>query len=159
MYPHNFLQGRSRSLEIGLKVKILSHFQKNNTTSAGFEPARAEPKRFLILRLNHSAKMPQYEFCDIVSKPYGLYFGSCDHIGSGWCSKCSYDVIMCGGPLGGAPSIGVLCSVYKARSCRSSGLGKKEMSLRHKRTKATQQDLSNHILLCKTNGIDYVPHS
>ena len=28
------------------------------TTSAGFEPARAEPKRFLILRLNHSAKMP-----------------------------------------------------------------------------------------------------
>ena len=97
--------------------------------------------------------------CDIVSKPYGLYFGSCDHIGSGWCSKCSYDVIMCGGPLGGAPSIGVLCSVYKARCCRSSDLGKKEMSLRHKRTKATQQDLSNHILLCKTNGIDYVPHS
>ena len=60
-----------------------------------------------------------------MSKPYGLYFGSCDHIRSGWCSKCSYDVIMCGGPLGGAPSIGVLCSVYKARCCRSSGLGKK----------------------------------
>ena len=38
-------------------------------------------------------------------------------------------------------------------------LGKKEMSLRHKRTKATQQDLDNHILLYKANGIDYVPHS
>ena len=33
------------------------------------------------------------------------------------------------------------------------------MSLRHKRTKATQQDLDNHILLYKMNGIDYVPHS
>ena len=58
LYPHNIRQGRSRSLEIGLKVKNLSHFQKENTTSAGFEPARAEPKKFLILRLNHSAKMP-----------------------------------------------------------------------------------------------------
>ena len=27
------------------------------------------------------------------------------------------------------------------------------MSLRHKRTKATQQDLCNHIQLCKTNGM------
>ena len=27
------------------------------------------------------------------------------------------------------------------------------------RTKATQQDLGNHILLCKTSGIGYVPHS
>ena len=94
-----------------------------------------------------------------MSKPYGLYFGSCDHIGSGWCSKCSYDVIMCGGPLGDALPAGVLRSVYKARCCRGSDVGKKEMSLRHKRTKATQQDLDNHILLCKTNGIDYVPHS
>ena len=33
--------------------------------------------------------------------------------------------------------VGVLCSVYKARYCRGSDLGKKEMSLRHKRTKAT----------------------
>ena len=94
-----------------------------------------------------------------MSKSYDLYFGPCDHIGSGWCSKCSYDVIMFGSPLGDAPSIGVLCSVYKARCCRSSGLGKKEMSLRHKSTKATQQDLDNHILLCRTNGMEYVPHS
>ena len=94
-----------------------------------------------------------------MTKCYDLYFGSCGHIGV-WClSKCSYDVIMSGGPLGDASSIGVLCSVYKARCSRSSGLGKKEMSLRHKRTKATQQDLDNHILLCRTNGIDYVPHS
>ena len=94
-----------------------------------------------------------------MSKSYDLYFGLCDHIGVRWCSRCSYDVIMCGGLLGDAPSIGVLCSVYKARCSRSSGLGKKQVSLRHKRTKATQQDLSNHILLCKTNDMDYVPHS
>ena len=92
-------------------------------------------------------------------KCYDLYFELCDHIGVRWCSKCSYQVIMFGSPLGDMLSIGVLCSVYKARCCRSSGLGKKEMSLRHKRTKATQQDLDNHILLCRTNGIDYVPHS
>ena len=61
---------------------------------------------------------------------------------------------MFGDPLGDAPSIGVLCSVYKARCARSSGLGKKEVSLSHRRTKATQQDLNNHILLYKTNGID-----
>ena len=73
--------------------------------------------------------------------------------------RCSYHVIMVCGTLGDAPSFGVLCSVYKARCCRSSGLGIKEMSLRHKRTKATQQDIDNHILLCRTNGIDYVPYS
>ena len=65
---------------------------------------------------------------------------------------------MCGGPLGDAPFIGVLCSVYKARCSRSSGLWKKQVSLRHKRTKATQQDLSNHIPLYKTDGIEDVPH-
>ncbi len=27
-------------------------------TSAGFEPTRAEPSRFRVYRLNHSAKMP-----------------------------------------------------------------------------------------------------
>ena len=97
--------------------------------------------------------------CDMVTICYDLYFGPHGHIGV-WCfSKCSYDVIMCGGPLGDVLSVRALCSVYKARCCRSSGLGKKEMSLRHKRTKATQQDLDNHILLYKANGIDYVPHS
>ena len=97
--------------------------------------------------------------CCVLTKCYYLYFGSYDHIGVRWYSQCLYDVIMCGGPLGGALSIGVLCSVYKARCSRSSGLWKKQVSLRHKRTKATQQDLDNHILLCKTNGIDYVPRS
>ena len=97
--------------------------------------------------------------CGIVTKCYDLYFGSCDHIGVRCFSKCSYDVIMCGGLLGDVLSIGVLCSVYKARCCQSSDPEKKKMPLRHKRTKATQQDLSNHILLYKTNGIDYVPHS
>ena len=66
---------------------------------------------------------------------------------------CSFHVIMFGGPLGDALSFGILCSVYKAGCCRSSGLGKKQVSFRHKRTKATQQDLCNHIQLCKTNGM------
>ena len=34
--------------------------KKTITTTAGLEPARAEPKRFLIFRLNHSAKLPFY---------------------------------------------------------------------------------------------------
>ena len=97
--------------------------------------------------------------CDIVSKPYGYILGHVIILDQDGAQSVRTHVIMCGGPLGGAPSIGVLCSVYKARCCRSSGLGKKEMSLRHKRTKATQQDLDNHILLCRTNGMGYVPHS
>ena len=32
---------------------------KNNTTPAGFEPARAEPNRFQVCRLNHSAIVPK----------------------------------------------------------------------------------------------------
>ena len=31
-------------------------FQNRHAQSAGFEPARAEPNRFLVCRLNHSAK-------------------------------------------------------------------------------------------------------
>ena len=67
--------------------------------------------------------------------------------------ECLFHVIMFGGPLGDALSFGILCSVYKAGCCRVSGLGKKQVSLRHKRTKATQQDLGNYIQLCKTNGM------
>ena len=32
----------------------------HHTTAAGFEPARAEPNRFRIYRLNHSAMLPPY---------------------------------------------------------------------------------------------------
>ena len=95
----------------------------------------------------------------VVTKRYDLYFRSYDNIGTRRCLRCSYQVIMFGDPLGDVPSVRVLCSVYKARCCRSSGLGKKEMSLKYKRTKATQQDLDNHILLYKTNGIEDGPHS
>ena len=39
--------------------KIIITGRKNNLpTSAGFEPTRAEPSRFRVYRLNHSAKMP-----------------------------------------------------------------------------------------------------
>ena len=62
---------------------------------------------------------------------------------------------MFGGSLRDASSIGVLCSVYKARCCWGSCLGKKQVSLRHEKTKNTQQDHDNNILLCKTHGIDY----
>ena len=47
-------------------------------------------------------------------------------------SECSFHVIMFVGPLGDALSLGILCNVYKARCCRSSGLGKKQVSLRHR---------------------------
>ena len=36
------------------------------------------------------------------------------------------------GPLGDALSFGDLCSVYKAWCCRSSGLGKRQVSFRHR---------------------------
>ena len=86
--------------------------------------------------------------CGIVSKPYGLDFGSCDHSGSGW---CSYQVIMFGDPLGDAPSTGVLCSVYKARCSLSSIPAWEKASVPQTQiTDATQQDLDNHILLGKT---------
>ena len=124
--------------------------------TSGIEP---ETSSLQGKRATNCAMCPNYICSYIVSKSYNLYFWPHGHIEVRWCSQCSYQVIMFGGPLGGTPSFGVLCSVYKARCCRSSGLGKKQVSLRHKRTKATQQDLSNHILLYKTNGIGYVPHS
>ena len=64
---------------------------------------------------------------------------------------------MFGGSLGDALSFGDLCGVYKAGCCRSSGLGKKQVSLRHKRTKATKQDLGNHILEHRCSGMDMFP--
>ena len=97
--------------------------------------------------------------CDVAIKCYDLYFGSCDHIGTRRCLRRSFHVIMFGGPLGDALSLGILCSVYKAVCCRSSGLGKKQVSFRHKRTRATQQDLGNHILVHRSNDISHVPHS
>ena len=68
-------------------------------------------------------------------------------------TECSFHVTMFVSPLGDALSLGDLSSVYKAGCCRSSDLGKKQVSFRHKRTKATQQDLSNHILEHRSNGI------
>ena len=34
--------------------------QKKETSAAGFEPTRAEPSRFLVYRLNHSAKRTMF---------------------------------------------------------------------------------------------------
>ena len=95
--------------------------------------------------------------CGVLAKIYILSHAII--LGSSVTPEYLYHVIMFGGPLGDALSLGILGSVYKAGCCRSSGLGKKQVSLRHKRTKATQQDLSNHILLSKTNGTSYDPHS
>ena len=39
-------------------TKFPQFFLKKLSTTAGLEPARAKPKRFLIFRLNHSAKLP-----------------------------------------------------------------------------------------------------
>ena len=66
---------------------------------------------------------------------------------------------MFGGPLGDAPSIGVLCSVYRAGFLSELGPWEKASFTQIQIARPTKQDLSNHILLCRTNGMDYVPHS
>lgn len=38
----------------------IHEIEKKITTPAGFEPARAEPNRFQVCRLNHSAIVPRY---------------------------------------------------------------------------------------------------
>ncbi len=45
-----------------LPFLIFFHFlrQSKNSTTAGFEPAREDPKRFLVFRLNHSATLSSY---------------------------------------------------------------------------------------------------
>lgn len=48
----------------------------HHTTAAGFEPARAEPNRFRIYRLNHSAMLPPY-ICLTVQCTM--------HVKSAWC--------------------------------------------------------------------------
>ena len=111
-----------QSLRLSSKIWENQGKSKRQMRKPGIEPGAQRWQRW-ILPLNHLRL--RCRLCGIVTKCYDLYFGSCDHIGSGWYSKCSYDVIICGGPLGDAPSIGVLCSVYKARCCRNSGLGKK----------------------------------
>ena len=73
--------------------------------------------------------------------------------------ECSFHVIMFVGPLRDALSFGDLCSVYKAGCLSEFGPWEKASVAQTQRTKATQQDLGNHIQLCKTNGIGYVPHS
>ena len=75
--------------------------------------------------LNTAQQNVEGEGCDVVTKCYDLYFGSCDHIGTRWCLRCSFHVIILVSPHGDALSLGDLCSVYKAGCCRISGLGKK----------------------------------
>ena len=41
--------------------QILLCERQKETTTAGLEPARAKPKRFLIFLLNHSDKLPCYD--------------------------------------------------------------------------------------------------
>ena len=43
-----------------------TYLKLKNTTSAGFEPARAKPKRFLVFRLNHSATMSSWSYTIII---------------------------------------------------------------------------------------------
>ena len=93
----------------------------------------------------------------IVSKCYDLYFGSLlDQDGA----QSVRTMLSCSATHSGTRRPSESCVAYIKRGVLGArALGKKQVSLRHKRTKATQQDLSNHILLCSTNGIDYVPHS
>ena len=134
------------------------HFPQKRRVFKNTTPVRIELTilRLTVARLNQLGHGVTWHCdCDVVAKRYDLYFGSCDHVGTRWYLRCSFRVIVFVGPLGDTLSFGDLCSVYKAGCCRSSGLGKKQVSLRYKITKATQQDLCNHILLRKTNGMWY----
>ena len=71
---------------------------------------------------------------------------------------CLFLMSILKGPLGDTLYFRDLCGVYKAGNSLGSGLGKKQVSLRHKGATATQQDFSNHILVHKTKGIEYVLH-
>jgi hypothetical protein len=42
----------------GAAITLIWKKLKSRSTTAGFEPARAKPKRFLIFLLNHSDKLP-----------------------------------------------------------------------------------------------------
>ena len=54
----------------------------------------------------------------------------------------------------GTPCPSETCVVYIKRDVvGASGLGKKQVSFRHKRTKATQQDLSNYLFEHSSIGI------
>ena len=59
---------------------------------------------------------------------------------------------------GGTLVLSVSCVAYIKRGVVGARPLKKQVSFTHKRTKVPQQDLDNYILLCRTNGMDYVPH-
>ena len=72
--------------------------------------------------------------------------------------ECSFHVIMFVGPLGDArPS--ETCVAYIKRNVVGVGPWEASGVFSTQRTKATQQDLCNHILVHRSNGIGYVPHS
>jgi hypothetical protein len=55
------------------------------THSAGFEPAREDPNRFQVYRLNHSAKNAQFlpEMIDVI-RTRGTFSSKGDMVPSGW---------------------------------------------------------------------------
>ena len=59
-YPCTMDARRMQQLGIRLKTPTNQKKEKKKilSTSAGFEPTRAEPTRFRVWRLNHSAMMP-----------------------------------------------------------------------------------------------------
>ena len=57
------------AFSFNIEFSLLNQKKKEMPTTAGFEPARAEPKRFLILRLNHSAKLPEFLKLKIMHHP------------------------------------------------------------------------------------------
>ena len=57
----SYIENQSDEYKCQIIVKLFGHAlieEKKITTTAGFEPARAKPKRFLIFLLNHSDKLP-----------------------------------------------------------------------------------------------------
>ena len=57
-----------RTRDLSVNSRTLCQLSQEGTTSAGFEPARDNPSRFRICRLNHSAKMPYYADYHFINK-------------------------------------------------------------------------------------------
>ena len=54
-------------------IKRKKQKKKITTSAAGFEPTRAEPSRFLVYRLNHSAKRTVEQHCYQRCIVYGVF--------------------------------------------------------------------------------------
>ena len=116
-------------------LKMLGQHLRRNETS---EEARVKQKTLPMLGERYRPRhKPNAPLGDVVTEPYALYFGL----------------------FAEALSVGVFVVYIKRGVVEAQALRKGQCHSETRRTKAAQQNLNNHILLCKTNGIGYVPRS